>query len=114
MTLEAIMGRLNAEESDLTVVAKHLLSNSKLSDLVKALGSKRYTRETAYALAKAYAEETLGESVGEIAPLMAQDRMRMVSAKRESIQAAKVLSAQQRRLEEFIADEEGLGLQEAV
>jgi len=114
MTLEAIMGRLNAEESDLTIVAKHLLSNSKLSDLVKSLGARRYTKETAYALAKAYAEETLGESVAEIAPVMAQDRMRMVNARQGSIQAAKLLSSQQRRLEAFIADEEGLMLQEAV
>jgi len=96
-----ILSRRATRERQLQIVAAALLNNEALLILAKRLEKEP---GEAYALACAYCDEVFGESVGEVAPRMALDRLKLLEVKQAEFKQRRVLREQIKFLRSFDQD----------
>ena len=97
----SLSSRPAARERQLPIVAAALLNNDSLQSLASKL---HRSAGEAYALASTYCAEVFGETVGEVAPRMALDRLKLLEVRQAEFKRRRVLREQIRFLERFDQD----------
>jgi len=97
----SLSSRPAARERQLPIVAAALLNNDSLQSLASKL---HRSAGEAYALASTYCAEVFGETVGEVAPRMAADRLQALEARQAEFHQRRIIREQIKFLEAFSYD----------